>query len=245
MIKLLQVQRRAPGWPIRRTIWWWTIVRTFLRMLMAFTYRLQVRGYEHVPPTGPIIYVANHQSNLDPILTGIVAFDRPFSGIARATLFHSKLLSWLMRSIGVIPIAQGKGDKGAMDAALGELAAGRTVCIFPEGTRTRDGKIGDFQRGVMLLIRRSGAPVVPMAIEGAFEVWPMGQKLPRLRGRIAVQAAPAIGAEELLRNGADAGLDQLKKVIAEMHSQLRSQIRRRSRPAIGQEPANQATSRQC
>ena len=84
-----------------------------------------------------------------------------------------------------------------MKAALAELAAGRTVLIFPEGTRTPDGALGEFQRGVMLLIKRSRAQVVPVALEGASDIWPIGTALPRLRGRLGVMAAQP-GLEEIL-----------------------------------------------
>jgi 1-acyl-sn-glycerol-3-phosphate acyltransferase len=88
----------------------------------------------------------------------------------------------------------------------------------------------------MLLIKRSNAPVVPVAIEGAFDIWRIGQKLPHLRGRLAVQAAPAISAEDLLKDGPDAGLERLKRIIETMRLELRAHLRRTTRgrfPAPG------------
>src|SRR5262245_42862103 len=161
-------------------LFWWTFIRGLVLLFLSAAYRIRRRGAEHVPPTGPIIYVANHQSHLDPPIVGVLVTDRPFSGLARATLFHSRILAWIMRGIGAIDIEQGKGDAGAMKAVLSELQAGRSVLIFPEGTRTSDGAIGEFQRGVMLLIKRSAAQVVPVAIEGAFDIWPIGTARPTL-----------------------------------------------------------------
>lgn len=229
-VKLLQTSRRTPGRPALSVLFWWTFVRGLVLAFFKITYRIKRSGAEHVPPTGPIIYACNHQSHYDPCIIGVLVTDRPFTGMARATLFKSKVLAWLMRSIGAISLEQGKGDAGAMKAALAELEAGRCIMIYPEGTRTRDGALTAFQRGVMLLIKRSppGTRVLPVAIEGAFDIWPIGQKHPRLTGRLAVKAAPAIPAAELLTGGPDAGLERLKKCIETMRLELRSALRSQS-----------------
>jgi 1-acyl-sn-glycerol-3-phosphate acyltransferase len=228
LIRALQTSRRTPGWPVVPMLFWWNLVRGGLRFWMTMAYRFRAEGAEQVPPTGPVIYVANHQSHLDPIIVGIVVGDRPFSGMARSTLFENRLLASIMRGIGVISLDQSKGDAGAMRAALGELAAGRCVLIFPEGTRTRDGAMHEFKPGAALIIRRSGAPVVPVAIEGAFDVWRIGTSLPRLSGRIAVRAGPALAAEELMRDGTAKALTRMHGLIESMRLELRSRMRRES-----------------
>ena len=222
----LESKRRAPGWPWWRLVFWWTIVRGLILVFFSFAYRIRRSGAEHVPRSGPIIYVANHQSHYDPPIVGVLVTDRPFSGMARSGLFKSKALAWIMRGIGAIELEQGKGDTAAMKAALSELEKGRHVLIFPEGTRTRDGSIGEFQRGAILLIKRSRAQVVPVAVEGAYDIWPIGQSAPKLRGRIGVKAAPAISANTLLANGPDAALEYLKRTIETMRIELRQQMRR-------------------
>lgn len=240
-MRFLQVSRRVPGRPALRVLFWWTIVRGLVYLFLKLAYRIRCIGHEHVPTTGPIIYIANHQSHYDPCIVGVLTTDRPFSGIARHTLFKNKMFAWVMHGIGAIEIEQGKGDSGAMKAALGELEAGRCVMIYPEGTRTRDGALGEFKRGVILLIKKSGATVVPVAIEGAFDIWPIGSKYPKLRGRIAVMAAPALSAEDLLKHGADEGLDRLKRTIEAMRMELREMLRRESgghypKPGPGDRP---------
>lgn len=228
-MRVLQTRRRVPGWPALRVLAWWTGVRGIVLVLLSTLYRIRRHGAEHVPPTGPIIYVANHQSNYDPMIVGVVVTDRPFSGIARSGLFKSKVLAWIMRGIGVIKIEQGAGDAGAMKIALAELEAGRCVLIFPEGTRTPDGALSEFQRGVMLLIKRSGATVMPVALEGAFDIWPIHARYPRLTGRLAVMAGPPVSAQELLAAGPDAGLERLKRQIETMRMELRAHLRRATR----------------
>ena len=241
MLKFLQTSRRAPGRPAFALVFWWTFVRGLIWLVFKLLYRLRCYGFEHVPRTGPVIYVANHQSHYDPPIAGILVHDRPFAAMARASLFKFKLFAWMIRSIGAIDLEQGRGDAGAMKAALAELEAGRCVLIFPEGTRTRDGALGEFQRGVMLLIRRSCAPVMPIAIEGAFDVWPTTAARPKLSGRLGVMGAPPIPTDELLKDGADAAMERLKRQIESMRLQLRDEMRRTSRgrypaPGPGDEP---------
>jgi 1-acyl-sn-glycerol-3-phosphate acyltransferase len=148
--------------------------------------------------------------------------------MARKTLFANPVLAWMMRGIGVIALDQSKGDTAAMKAGLGALEAGRCLLIFPEGTRTRDGAVHRFKPGVALLIRRSGAPVMPVAVEGAFDIWPIGEPRPKLSGRLAVRAAPLISAEEVLRDGVDEGLQRLHAQIDAMRLELRARLRRES-----------------
>lgn len=217
-------------------LFWWTVVRGFLWFAFKMLYRARFEGAEHIPSKGPAIYVANHQSHMDPCTVGVLVGDRPFSGLARSTLFDNRLLGWMMYGIGVIPLNQSRGDTGAIKAALAALAAGRCVLIYPEGTRTRDGSVHEFKGGATLLIRRSGVRVVPIAMEGAFDIWPIGSARPHLTGRLIVQAAAPIAAEDLLRDGPDAAMRRLHAQIDGMRLVLRARLRRESGgrfPAVG------------
>ena len=228
MLKALQIRRRVPGWPAWRVLLWWNGVRFLCWLLMKLLYRLQCSGAHHVPRTGPIIYVSNHQSHFDPVLVGIPVGDRPFSGIARHTLFNSKILAWVMHGIGAIELKRGESDTAAMKLALEELEAGRCVMLFPEGTRTRDGALGEFKRGVMLLIKRAPerTRIVPVAIEGAFDVWPIELDRPRLTGRIAVGVGRPWRRDELLSSGPDEALNLIRNAIETMRLSLRADMRR-------------------
>jgi 1-acyl-sn-glycerol-3-phosphate acyltransferase len=140
-------------------------------------FRFRYSGRRNVPASGPLLVVSNHQSHLDPVLIG-VACPRQVGALARASLFHWPL-GWMIRSLGAVPVERGGGALAGVKAILGVLRAGEGVIVFPEGTRSVDGKLQPFQPGFCALARRSGATIVPTAIEGAFEALPRGAVVPR------------------------------------------------------------------
>lgn len=226
LLKKFQFQRRLPGRPaFAQTFLAWVVTSSFVHFLLIALYGLRCYRKEHVTSDGPAIYVSNHQSHLDPPILGVLVADRPFSSLARASLFRNRFFAGLIRWLGAVPLEQGKGDIGAIKTALAELEAGRRVLIFPEGSRTPDGTLQEFQRGVMLLIKRAKVPVIPLVVEGAYDVWPAHQALPRLGGRLAVMAGEPIDPEQLLADGANAGLEQLRRTIESMRMQLRHEMR--------------------
>ncbi len=159
--------------------------RTLVYRLCAFlswlasrvVFRLKIRGLENLPAGGCLL-VANHQSFLDiPFLGGSIP--RHVSFVARDSLANARWLAYVMRECGAVLVKRGAGDRRALRAILAHLEAGDCVAIFPEGTRTRDGRIQPFQSGALHAARRAGVPVVPVGIRGSFEAWPRQQKLPR------------------------------------------------------------------
>ncbi|UCD75429.1 MAG: 1-acyl-sn-glycerol-3-phosphate acyltransferase [Phycisphaerales bacterium] len=235
------MSRRAPGRSALMLFFVWTIVPVLIRMLFRLLYRVRLIGSERVPKTGPVIYASNHQSNFDPVLVGLLICDRPFATFARASLFRFLPFALLIRLVGAMPLERGRGDSAAFRLALGELNAGRCMMMFPEGTRTRDGALGEFKPGVTLLQKRTKAAILPLAIEGAHDIWPHGQSRPRLTGRIAVMAGEPITYEQFQREGAEAVLRKLKREIEGMRMMLREDLRRRSggnypAPSRGERP---------
>ncbi|MFO0875635.1 MAG: lysophospholipid acyltransferase family protein [Phycisphaerales bacterium] len=227
MSRVFEFARRVPG-RSGLQILWFDLGRFLCELYVRLFHRLFVLGREHVPREGPAIFVSNHQSFLDPMINGAAVADRQLTPIARESLFRFRPFGWLIRSYGAIPIRDDSGDAGAMRAALSELAAGRCVLIYPEGSRSPDGSIGAFKRGVGLLIRRAKVAVVPMALDGASDVWPPGRRLPRLGGRVAVKVGPPIAPDDLLRDGPDAALDRLRGEIGALRNELRAEMLRRS-----------------
>lgn len=216
--------RRAPGRSPLAVVIVWDGVRGLFKLLLVSLYRLRTSGAEHVPREGPLVFVSNHQSHFDPVIVGILVHDRPFSSLARSSLFAFKPFAWMIRIPGAIPLKRGTSDTAAMRAAIGELEEGRCVLVFPEGTRTPDGAMREFRPGVLLLVRRTEARIVPVALEGAHDIWPKGRSGPRLRGRLAVKAGPPMDAAYFRENGAQA-LAELQGRIDAMRLELRAELR--------------------
>ncbi len=228
MFSKFQLRRRAPGLSAYRILFWWTFMIWVMKISFRIIYGLRCSGREFVPRTGPIIFVANHQSNFDPPIIGAVISDRPSKGIARSTLLESKLLGSYISAFGVISIKRGESDLVAIKKALQELAAGRCVMIFPEGTRTQTGEMGEFQRGFWLLLKKSKAMVLPVGIDGAFDAYPMGSK-PKLRGCIEAMAGEAMSAESLLEMGEQVGTAFVRSKIELLMLQCKENIKKRSK----------------
>ncbi len=224
-MKVLQYRRRAPNLSPFTVLVIWTLVRHLVFVLFRLMYRLRYAGQTNIPSQGPVIYAANHQSNLDPPAIGCLVWDRPFIALARVGLFKFKPRAWMIRLPGAIPLRRGRGDAQAIRAAIDQLNAGGCVLMFPEGTRSPDGTVRPFKAGILVLVKRTKAPVVPLAVEGAYDIWPIGQRFPRLRGRIKVQAGLAIPADELLADAPDRTLRRLSCEIDAMRMDLRRQLR--------------------
>jgi 1-acyl-sn-glycerol-3-phosphate acyltransferase len=220
----LQYARRVPGRP-RVQILWWDISQWLSQQALRIFYRFRVDGRERVPRTGPVLFVSNHQSHFDPIINGAQVADRQFTAIAKEGLFSFKPFAWLIRSYGALSVAGDAGDSAAIKVALAELEAGRCILIYPEGTRSGDGRLTEFQKGVLLLQRRAKVDVLPLALEGATDVWPRGTKRPKLRGRIAARVGTPIPAAEFAALAPDAALERLESEIDRLRLELRAEMR--------------------
>jgi 1-acyl-sn-glycerol-3-phosphate acyltransferase len=119
-----------------------------------------------------VLLVSNHQGNLDPVLLA-VRLIRPVNYIAKSELFQGRLGGWLLRAVfNAFPVRQGSADVAAVRETIARLQEGHLLNLYPEGARTETGEIGPMLRGVGLIVRRAGVPVVPVIIAGSFEAWP-------------------------------------------------------------------------
>ena len=143
-----------------------------------------------------------------------------FFALARATLFKNPVFAFLIRSMNAIPVDRGAADMTAMRTCIDVMNQGHALLIFPEGTRTEDGATGPFASGTMLLIKRAKPVVVPVAIEGSFQAWPKGRKLPFLFGRISLRFGEPIPAQTLIDMGAEPALTHLREVVESMRLEL-------------------------
>ena len=213
----------------------WEFCNQCVGLFFRTFYRPIIYGVEHIPLDGPALIAGNHQSFLDPPLVGNACNTRRCCFVARAGLFRVPLFGTLLRSIDCIEVPEkaDANDTAAMRASikivLAALDSGRTTLIFPESSRSPDGTIQPFDKGVTMLAKRARCPVVPVAVEGPFDAWPRSRKRPRLFGqRVAVRFAPAISHEEFLADGADAALDRLARTIDAMRIELRAELRERT-----------------
>jgi 1-acyl-sn-glycerol-3-phosphate acyltransferase len=175
---------------------WFRLARWFCKVFCNLFFHLRVYGRENVPEQGAFVLVGNHQSFLDPVLCGI-PLKRPLFFLARDTLFTNRFFGWLISSVHTIPVRRGKADLSAVRTIIGRLKAGSGVCLFPEATRTSDGKITPFKPGFGLLCRRGEAAVVPVVIDGAFECWPRHKKIFSPGSEIVICYGKPITAEQV------------------------------------------------
>ena len=141
--------------------------------LRAAGAKVEVSGLERIPADVPVIFMGNHQSNFD-ILALSLAIPRKFSWIAKEELFRVPLFGGAMRRAGYIPLDRSDGRRAlkSMSAAAAQIRNGSSVVVFPEGTRTSDGKLLPFKRGGFLLAAKSGVAIVPFTINGSMAINP-------------------------------------------------------------------------
>ncbi len=142
-----------------------TLVRWLLMRLASPIVGLRIEGLQHVPASGPVIVVANHLHNADPVLLAI-AFPRALYVMAKRELFARRWLATILHIAGAFPVDRGKADRTAIRYAEAALAQGQAIAMFPEGTRSVSGLLGTGQPGVGLIALRSRAPLLPVAITG-------------------------------------------------------------------------------
>lgn len=161
-----------------------------LRILFHLGGGLEVVGQEKVPQDGPLVVAANHASYLDPMILG-AAFHRDLHFMARKTLFQVPLFGTLIRWTQAFPLDR-EGDSREAIRAFGELLErDKAVVLFPEGTRTRDGRLGEVKAGVGMIAVRYRSPVTPVYIWGSWQGWPRGKRLPS-RHRIKLVIGDAV-----------------------------------------------------
>ncbi|MFQ5965048.1 MAG: lysophospholipid acyltransferase family protein [Candidatus Scalinduaceae bacterium] len=152
------------------------IDRAFTRIaLKLIGIKIDIKGLENIPEDEPVIFVSNHQSYLDVKFT-IAAIPINFSFISKDVVFKMPILGRFMKASGYISINRFEGRKAyaTLNEVVKKLEDGKSIIYFPEGTRSNNGKLGQFKRGISLVILRSGKKVVPTAIIGSGRYVPKG-----------------------------------------------------------------------
>jgi 1-acyl-sn-glycerol-3-phosphate acyltransferase len=173
--------------------------RLWARLALALNgVTVTLAGTEHLPE-GPVIFMSNHQSNFD-ILALLAKLPRQIHWIAKKELFDIPLFGPSMRRGGYIPLDRGDGRKAlqSMDEAAATIHRGRSVVLFPEGTRTQDGNLLPFKRGGFILARKAAVPVLPVTINGSGGINPAGQ-IRLFSGSIHITLHPPVAVPPELR----------------------------------------------
>ena len=156
------------------------IVRAAMAVWYGPFFRARIEARANLPATGGVLMVSNHQSLLDIPLVAI-ACSRHVSFVARDSLARSRVLAYVMRECGAVLIRRGTADRGALREMVEHLRLGDCLCIFPEGTRTSDGRLQPFHGGALLAARQAEVPIMPVGIRGTFDAWARRHRIPRPR----------------------------------------------------------------
>ena len=167
------------------------LLKVLLTPLFVLLWRVQVEGREHVPADGAAVLAANHQSFCDSLFIPLVV-PRKVTFLAKAEYFDSPKTAWFFRSVGQIPIRRGRGKEAerALATAADALREGRLVALYPEGTRSVDGRVHRGRTGVARLSRECRVPVIPVGIHGTLAVQPVGSRFMRPGKTVVVRFGP-------------------------------------------------------
>ena len=191
--------------------WLYSSLWILCRALGISVFGVRARFAEPLPATGGLIVLSSHQSHLDPLLLGL-ACNRRLSSLARSSLYRFKPFGFVITALDAVPIDREASAVAAMKTVIKRLEDGAAVIIFPEGTRTPTGGLGEIKSGFALLAKRARVPIVPVAIVGAWECWPRTRLVPR-PGRIRLEFGRLLRPEEI------AEMDE-RTLLAECTSRL-------------------------
>jgi 1-acyl-sn-glycerol-3-phosphate acyltransferase len=190
------------------------------RALGVSLFGVRTRFAEPLPERGGLIMLSSHQSHLDPLLLGL-ACDRRLSSLARSSLYTFKPFGFIITALDAVPIDRNASAVAAMKTVIKRLEDGAAVIIFPEGTRTATGRLGEIKSGFALIAKKAKVPIVPVAIVGAWECWPKTRLLPR-PGRIRLEFGRVIRPEEIATLDDRTLVAECTQQLTELDTQARS-----------------------
>lgn len=187
------------------------IAKTWASLTITPFFKVEVEGLEHLPgPNTPAVYVSNHQSFLD-IFT-LLTLGRCFKFISKTSIFLYPVIGWAMFLMGVIPLKRmdSRSQLDCLKRCMDLIRGGASVFFFPEGTRSKDGRLGTFKKGAFSVATKTGVPVVPMTIMGTGNIMPVGKEGLLNPGSVKVVVHPP-----LVGNDAQELCNQARSVIAD------------------------------
>ena len=192
------------------------------RVMYAGYFRWQVFNAERVPLKGGVIIASNHASFLDPPLVGS-ALSRDINYLARESLFRYPGIGALLRSWNAVPVDRDGGGAKGLKIILNRLLDGNGIILFPEGTRTLDGKLQPARSGIGLTVIKSTAPVVPVRVFGTFEAYGKNHKFPRPH-RVIVKYGQPMKFEKLRAEAKTCDKTRLKEIYQQVADEIMAAI---------------------
>lgn len=190
----------------------------FFRMAYKVYCRAEWFNAERVPKTGPMILASNHASIIDPPLVG-TGLHRGISYLARESLFRFWGVGWVLRNWDAVPVDRDGGGARGLKAIIDRLLAGGGIILFPEGTRTMDGKLQPARSGIGLTVIKSNAPVVPVRVFGTFEAYGKDAKFPKPH-KIAAKYGKPMDFAELRVEAKTCSKQRLKEIYQEVADEI-------------------------
>lgn len=169
----------------------YAVTRILITRPLRWIFHMEVAGGGNWPASGPAIIASNHASNMDPPLVGLSYYGH-IRWMAKVELMKPRPLGWLLMKLGAFPVRRGEADREAIRRARELLDEGCVVGMFPEGTRQRNGKLGEAQPGVGMLALTPGVPVIPVRIRGSEQIVRGGRLR---RPKVTITVGPPVDLE--------------------------------------------------
>ena len=197
------------------------ITKAILTPILRLLFRVRVEGIEHLPRRGAAILASNHLSFCDSIFLPLV-LRRRLTFVAKAEYFEDRKTAWFFRAVGQIPIKRGGGSASqrALESAKEVLEKGGLFGIYPEGTRSPDGRLYKGHTGVARLALATGAPIYAVAMIGTREAQPIGQVKPKFFSPITVRISPPIDVEGIKGASAEGDPTVLRRITDDVMFEL-------------------------
>lgn len=164
---------------------------------MRFVYRPRYQGLENIPAEGPVILASNHLSFIDSLFIPLL-IKRPVVFLGKAEYFDKKRTAWFFKGVNMIPVRRDSGtaSEAALRAGIEVLEGGGILGIYPEGTRSPDGRLYRGKTGAARMALTARCPIIPVCVFGTRDIQPPGQSSPNLRGRVRVVFGKPLSFEE-------------------------------------------------
>jgi 1-acyl-sn-glycerol-3-phosphate acyltransferase len=198
------------------------VLKIILTPVLRLIFRVRSEGTSNVPRKGPVILASNHQSFIDSVFLPLVV-PRRVTFVAKAEYFESHKTAWFLRAVGMIPLKRdgGPASARALAAAAEVLQSGGILGIYPEGTRSPDGRLYRGHTGAARLSKQCAAPIIPVAQFGTAQVQPIGSMWPKLFRRVEIKMGPPLRSDASGESSNDLRqfTDQLMTAIAALSGQ--------------------------